>query len=360
MSHRNKVDVMLRFMRGSDSMNIGDRIKELRVQKGLTQLDLAKTLELSNVAISKWETGVSKPDIQYLIPLSRVLGTSVDDLLSDQKKCSYSEIEAISREIFKLCQDNLMEEAYEISKEYMSEYKGDIDLKLNLLTILLSSIFGSSDDVARRIVEDYETCLKSTNGDTLSGASHIIVRYYISVKDIEKAEFYLAKITGDSNLYSQLKAEIFELQEDYELAYRTYEEILYSSSMMIQQVLEKLKRLANIDHDEDAFEYYIQKQIIANKLFESSDFQNYANQYELDGKTSVEELKRLLDSIPTMTSFTDARLYSHMKFKEDSSSYLQELVYKDILEYLNENEFEELDEREVQSLRDKIERQLNL
>ena len=41
-------------------INLGNKIRELRVNKGLTQEQLATALNLSPQAISKWETGVSQ------------------------------------------------------------------------------------------------------------------------------------------------------------------------------------------------------------------------------------------------------------------------------------------------------------
>ena len=49
-------------------MKIGAKVKELRVQKGLTQEALANKLGVSNQAVSKWEGDVCCPDLQLLQP----------------------------------------------------------------------------------------------------------------------------------------------------------------------------------------------------------------------------------------------------------------------------------------------------
>ena len=64
-------------------MSLGERIAELRKAAGLSQLDLAKALEVSRQAVSKWETGEGKPDIDNLLPLAKLLHTTVDYLLDD-------------------------------------------------------------------------------------------------------------------------------------------------------------------------------------------------------------------------------------------------------------------------------------
>ena len=63
----------------------GHFIASLRKEKGLTQKELAERLYISNKAVSKWETGVSIPDISLLIPLAEVLEVSVTELLKGQR-----------------------------------------------------------------------------------------------------------------------------------------------------------------------------------------------------------------------------------------------------------------------------------
>lgn len=61
-------------------MNIANKIKQLRASAGLTQEQLANRLGISAQSISKWETGVTMPDITLLPALSGELGVTIDDL----------------------------------------------------------------------------------------------------------------------------------------------------------------------------------------------------------------------------------------------------------------------------------------
>jgi len=61
--------------------DISARLTELRAEKGVTQEDVALALSVSNKTVSKWETGVSAPDIDMLIALSRYYDVTVDRLL---------------------------------------------------------------------------------------------------------------------------------------------------------------------------------------------------------------------------------------------------------------------------------------
>ena len=63
---------------------IGAFIKEQRNKKNLTQAELAEKLNITDRAVSKWETGRSMPDSSIMLALCQELGVSVNDLLSGE------------------------------------------------------------------------------------------------------------------------------------------------------------------------------------------------------------------------------------------------------------------------------------
>ena len=75
--------------------NIGERLIQLRKEKGFSQESLANQLNVTRQAISNWERGKTEPDLQTLIQLADLLGTDVDYLLgrmpqSHQEAVTYS------------------------------------------------------------------------------------------------------------------------------------------------------------------------------------------------------------------------------------------------------------------------------
>lgn len=64
--------------------DIGKRIQQRRKELNLTQQELADRIQVTNKAISKWETGEGYPDISILNELSIALNMSVDELLGSQ------------------------------------------------------------------------------------------------------------------------------------------------------------------------------------------------------------------------------------------------------------------------------------
>lgn len=66
-------------------MDIGNRIKQFREEKNLTQKDIAKILEVEPGTISKYESNLIEPNIRSLIKLSDTFQISVDELLKDEE-----------------------------------------------------------------------------------------------------------------------------------------------------------------------------------------------------------------------------------------------------------------------------------
>lgn len=66
--------------------SMGNRISQLRKEKGITQEDMAEKLGVTPQAVSKWENDISYPDILQLPKIAEMLGVTVDELLSGESK----------------------------------------------------------------------------------------------------------------------------------------------------------------------------------------------------------------------------------------------------------------------------------
>ena len=64
-----------------DQVKIGKFIAERRKKVGLTQMQLAEKLNITDRAVSKWETGKAMPDSNIMLDLCQVLGIKVNELL---------------------------------------------------------------------------------------------------------------------------------------------------------------------------------------------------------------------------------------------------------------------------------------
>ena len=68
-----------------DKEAFGTFLSQLRKEKGMTQKDLAERLFVSDKAVSKWERGLSLPDVTLLQPLADLMEVTISELLSGQR-----------------------------------------------------------------------------------------------------------------------------------------------------------------------------------------------------------------------------------------------------------------------------------
>ena len=67
-----------------------ERIKELRVQAGLSQAQLAKKLDVTRSSVNAWEMGLSTPTTQYIVALTRLFHVSADYILETEAEQTLS------------------------------------------------------------------------------------------------------------------------------------------------------------------------------------------------------------------------------------------------------------------------------
>ena len=66
-------------------MKLGEIIKELRIERNLSQMQLAKMIGVSQKAIDYWERNINEPKASYIISLVRVFNISFDEFFEEIK-----------------------------------------------------------------------------------------------------------------------------------------------------------------------------------------------------------------------------------------------------------------------------------
>ena len=114
-------------------MELGTKIKALRIRTGMTQEQLAQKLTVSPQAVSKWENGAAMPDITLLPVLAEVFGVSIDDLFDLTAEQRMNRIE--SRLV--------VEEALprELYMEYEAFLKGQLEADKKRAAELLAALY---------------------------------------------------------------------------------------------------------------------------------------------------------------------------------------------------------------------------
>ena len=69
-----------------NQIKIGEFLKELRKEKGLTQEQLAEQFNVSRRSVSRWETGKNMPDISLLVEIAEFYDTSIPEIINGERK----------------------------------------------------------------------------------------------------------------------------------------------------------------------------------------------------------------------------------------------------------------------------------
>lgn len=114
--------------------NFGDKIRELRKKKSITQEQLANTLGISPQAVSKWEMNAGYPDMTLLPIIAGYFGVSIDVLFDYDSMQIKNKVEDILREASRYFWRNF-DKAEEIYLNGIAAYPGALEIKDNLLDL---------------------------------------------------------------------------------------------------------------------------------------------------------------------------------------------------------------------------------
>lgn len=185
-------------------MNIGAKIRELRGEKKVTQEALAEYLHISSQAVSKWETGVSSPDIDMLPKLAIFFETSLDNLLDfDQSRVNAAVMELVKESGKSSHGDPAKGEAF--LRKALEKYPNN-DL---LMTCILEDMEELNADGSRsaEIIELGERVLACSRDDEMRiDVFRIMAETYHHMGEQAMAEYYLSKIPALNFLYYEIAA----------------------------------------------------------------------------------------------------------------------------------------------------------
>ncbi len=113
-------------------LHLGTNIKGLRMKKGASQEQLAYDLGVSSQTISRWENGVTYPDVTMLPIIAEHFGVTIDLLMGYQKECTRDEREAFFAQIRELPLEARMGRI----REMLKTYPNDAYLQFSLAGVL--------------------------------------------------------------------------------------------------------------------------------------------------------------------------------------------------------------------------------
>lgn len=124
-----------------DENRIGQFIAELRKEKKMTQKDLASQLHITDKAISKWERGLSCPDITLLTSIADIFGVTTSELLNGQRS------EATAPKDIEKTIDNALAYAEKSAKRKIVSFQNVLSIAFSIV-LLMGIVICSICDVA--------------------------------------------------------------------------------------------------------------------------------------------------------------------------------------------------------------------
>ena len=242
-------------------LNIGTNIKRLRLERGMTQEQLADLLTVSTAAVSKWEAKNTYPDITMLFPIAEIFGVSIDDLLGYDEAKAQEEVAKILAEYRELNLAGNFKEAsrliasarkkyphnYHIMNKYMwdkaegtSGNKREVILthKDELLQICNTILDGCTVETIRIDAINMKAKILHAEGDTES-AMKLLDELPKTPNQFKKEALFLK---GTPEFAYWNKKNCFELMDDFALKLARY--VRFDPTLTVDEKIQKLERIA--------------------------------------------------------------------------------------------------------------------
>lgn len=329
-------------------MNIGSVIKKYRKEAGYTQEEMANRLGVTTPAVNKWENGNSKPDIELLSPIARLLHISLDTLLSFQEKLTDFEIGEFIQKMDKMFSEEGYEKTYQWAVNTIKKYP-NCNLLIWQIAVMLDSrrIIGECDNPDKydeQINAWYEIALNDEDEKIQHHAADSLFGFYLRKKDYAMAEKYLRYFSDYDPVKKVKMGQLYMQQGKTEDAYEKLEDVVFSTYTTLNLTFGTMITQALEEKNHEYAKYLAKKMSILANVFDMGKYHECAAMLnvvvaEKDVEGTFQVAKQLLENVDTMGDFRESKLYQHMKFRNTENPYAKEMK-KALLEgFRTEEEF---------------------
>lgn len=327
-------------------MQIGTIIRKYRLEKKLTQEEVARRLGVTAPAVNKWEKGNSMPDIMLLSPIARLLDITLDTLLSHADSLSDEEANRIIVTAHEKLKIEPFEMVFSWAKQQLHIYPNSDFLTLYMARVLHSHLqmqeTGKAAEYAPYFVSCYKRVLESDDERVKISAADALYYYYMGCDQFDEAEEYLDYFSAENPERKRKLAAVYRETGRKDEALQMYEELLYSGYQNIQSTFHDIYYFALKDEDFEKAHQIVEKLRLLAKLFEMGEYHEISSGLELailekDADSLFEIVQKLLGNIESISGFTKSSLYSHMKLKQPNEEYYDE-VRQSLLDCLKEEQ----------------------
>lgn len=329
-------------------MNIGSVIKKYRKEAGYTQEEMANRLGVTTPAVNKWENGNSKPDIELLSPIARLLHISLDTLLSFQEKLTDFEIGEFIQKMDKMFSEEGYEKTYQWAVNTIKKYP-NCNLLIWQIAVMLDSrrIIGECDNPDKydeQINAWYEIALNDEEEKIQHHAADSLFDFYLRKKDYAMAEKYLRYFSDYDPVKKVKMGQLYMQQGKTEDAYEKLEYVVFSTYTTLNLTFGTMITQALEEKNHEYAKYLAKKMNVLANAFDMGKYHECAAMLNVvvakkDVEGTFQVAKQLLENVDTMGDFRESKLYQHMKFRNTENPYAKEMK-KALLEgFRTEEEF---------------------
>lgn len=144
--------------RGTTMNQIGEKIKELRRKNDMTQEKLADHLRVAYQTVSKWETGVTSPDLSLIVPIARLFRITTDELFSYNENADHIREQELEDQFRETWESGDLQKRFEVSEQAVREFPGEMKWHDRLAWAQAMRSFGYKDDV--KCAEEQEEAIR--------------------------------------------------------------------------------------------------------------------------------------------------------------------------------------------------------
>lgn len=297
-------------------MTIGERIKELRKKNDLTQENLADFLCVSYQAVSKWECGVSCPDLSLIGPLTKLLHVSADELLGLKNNSADTHREELENKYRETWRSGNISERYEIASAAVLEYPGEMQYLDWLAWCEAMRSFDFQDDkqyVAEqeKAIKHFACVIENTTDEKIKASSVQGIVQYLCIRGRY----------DEAKKYAELYPEDLDVSKDKILldCFQGQDKIRHYQKMLNDMLTNMLIHIGNYD-----MATCIAQEKILNALISDENYLNFncfladnyfsrAKIYASDGQyeTAVCCLKKSLEHALAYDKFINENMERH-------------------------------------------------
>ncbi len=169
-------------------MTLGQKLKALLKDNGMTQEDLAERLEVSRQAVGKWVNDKGIPEVGKLVQISNLFGVSTDYLLKeDYEEKGYPEEKVVSDSGYYVSQE-MLDGYLSYSRQNVKQITGGISL------FVLSNVFGCFDD---------DRIMSFLYWVTMAAGIIMIVWHFLQIRKYQ--EIRNERLTFDDKVFGEFK-----------------------------------------------------------------------------------------------------------------------------------------------------------